>query len=88
MIDSNSAMQEELYPLLGKILNMEYLLDTRLENIQKALNLPDSVHSVPSETGPDIGLVAASIDKLKDRIKRLEKAVERLDQIIDNISSK
>lgn len=48
MISSNIVLQEELHELLSKILNMEYLMDNRLGNIQEgvenAQKLKDRIH--------------------------------------------
>ncbi|NLM21247.1 MAG: ATP-binding protein [Peptococcaceae bacterium] len=81
IINSDSALQDELYPLLRKILNMEYLVEARLESIQKALNLPDLL---PGETVPNLTSLAENIDKLKDKIKHLEKSLSRIDEKLDH----
>ena len=80
MVDANSAWQEELYPVLGKILNMEYLIDTRLENIQKGLH---PIGSSPRDSEPNADSLITGIDRLKERIKRLEKSMSRIDQTLD-----
>lgn len=85
MVNTNSVLQEELYALLVKILNMEYLVDNRLENIQKGLS---QTESITNETGNNnIDVIITNINKLKDRIKRLEKGLSKIDQKLDQINN-
>ncbi|MGI6450603.1 MAG: helix-turn-helix domain-containing protein [Desulfitobacteriia bacterium] len=80
MMNSNTALQEELHDLLRKILNMEYLVENRLDNIQEGV---DNAESLGTETACYFDSLLVSITKLKERINRLEKGLLNIDKKLD-----
>jgi len=85
MVDSSfnsTVIQDDLYTILVKILNMEYLVESRLENIQKELS---QAEAITGENKCNFDAILNSVNKLKDRIKRLEKAMGSIDARINSI---
>jgi predicted HTH transcriptional regulator len=77
MLNSNSVFQEELQEILLKILNMEYLMENRLDNLQEGI---ENAENMTNETACNFDSFLGAINKLKDRIKRLEKEIAHIDQ--------
>lgn len=80
MLSSNSELQEELHDLLVKILNMEYLVENRLGNIQEGIEYAESISN---ETVCNFDSLFVGVNKLKDRIKKLEQGMDKIDKKLD-----
>ncbi len=80
MLSSNSELQEELHGLLIKILNMECLVENRLGNIQEGIEYAESISN---ETVCNFDSLFVGVNKLKDRMKKLEKGIDKIDKKID-----
>jgi predicted HTH transcriptional regulator len=80
IIGSNSMLQEELHDLLQKILDMEYLVENRLGNIQEGV---ENAETVTSETAYNFDTLLAGINRIKERIKRLEAGLDRVERKVD-----
>ncbi|HHV63762.1 MAG TPA: ATP-binding protein [Peptococcaceae bacterium] len=82
MLNSNSALQEEMQDLLKKILNMEYTVETRLEDIQEGV---DYAEAISTETACYFDSLFVSFTKLKERISYLEKGLADIERKLDLI---
>jgi hypothetical protein len=80
MINSNSVLQEELHDLLLRILNMEYLVENRLGNIQEGV---ENAESMSNETACNFDSLLFAVNRLKDRIQHLEKGLSKIDRKLD-----
>lgn len=80
MISSNSALQEELHDLLVKILNMEYLVENRLGNIQEGV---ENTETMTNETVCNFDSMFVGVNRIKERISRLEKGLSKIDRKLD-----
>lgn len=85
IFNSNSALQEELHDLLSKILNMEYLVENRLDNIQEGV---DNAESMSNEAACNFDSLLVGMNKLRDRISMLEKGLINIDKKLDNLLEK
>jgi len=82
MMSTNAIHQEELHELLNKILNMEYMVETRLNNLEEGL---ENTESLSTETICNFDSVAVSMMRLKDRVQHLEKGLSRIEDKIDQL---
>lgn len=82
MMSSNSALQEELHGTLTKILNMEYLVENRLDNIEEGV---ENTETLSNETAAYFDSLIVGLNKLKDRMGRLEKELAKIDQKMDSL---
>ncbi len=78
MMSTNAIQQEELHELLNRILNMEYMMETRLSRLEEGLGNKES-------TVCNIDSLAVGITRLKERMSHLEKGISRLEDKIDKL---
>jgi hypothetical protein len=80
MIHSNTALQAELHDLLLKIVNMEYLVESRLGNILEGV---ENAESMTNEAACSFDSLLFGVNKIKDKIQRMEKELSKMDRKLD-----
>lgn len=85
MQGSNSVFQEEMQEVFKKIMNMEYYVENRLDNILEGIENAESlsVESICSSEAITVGMY-----RLRERLEILEESIQKIDDKLETLLKK